>query len=578
MSISFDFTSIKNRIITSLQGKESWAKLISFGVDDTLLDSVVEEMVRQVQYKEINTFENWWGKARNRSSLLVEAPVHGYEVPRKKGGKGTCRVSVSETFDSSHSENIPIPKYFEVSNGDIFVVSDDNYILPANENYLDFEVNQGTKQFIQFQAQGLEFETKIVYDINVDNDLYDLYVNDILWTKVDSLFNYSSNDTVYEIFVPASLDHIILKFGNNVFGKKLLENDDVKFYYASTLGKSGDITSINSIDTIESQAYDVLGNPITLFVTNITPILGGRDFPSIEEIRNISPKVFQSGDRNTAKPDYEITFDKYQFISKSNVWGALEYLQDNNLDIFSFIPTNENVVHICALNNEYNDLTQEQKTDIVLDIYNKSDPTDLFKFETTEKILIEIYGNIVLKNFTYILNTEKTNIEQVLNANYNIANTDYEQNIDYSNFITLIDSIPSVKNHNSFIKIVSLNTFTEAYISNVFLPIFPIDGETIEVYIKLKTEDDSNYQLIGVGLDSGIITNYTSGIDLTGSLINVSNGVGTININSGLVLPFEDYDIKVSYKTLDNSVILTKRNQIISLNNIFLTVNYPSTI
>ena len=228
-TIQFDFDSIKRRIKNNLSSKSEWANFLDYGVADNIIDAIVQEMAYQMQYDEYLTYENWWDKARNKSSLLVQSEVHGYTVPRKQGAIGTLLVSTDENFSKSHGTDIIIPKYFQFSGNGIYVVSDSSYSFSSSENYVVLNCKQGESKQVKFLAFGNLYEEKFIDDSSIDNDMFDLYVNGILWQRVNTLFECGPEDRVYELKTKSDLSGVTIKFGNNVYGKKLSLNDVVEF-------------------------------------------------------------------------------------------------------------------------------------------------------------------------------------------------------------------------------------------------------------------------------------------------------------------------------------------------------------
>ena len=384
--IAFDYESIKNRVLQDLSAQSEWASFLDYGVINNIISSLVNELSYEIQYSEYNTMENFWNMARNRSSLLQMSPMHGYIVPRKQASNGVVRVSTSDTFDSSYSKNIEIPKFFQFSGGDLYVCASEDYTLNADENYVDVNCYQGEVKEVSFLAEGTQYEEKTIIDDSVDNSFFVLTVNDVEWTNVNSLFLHSKDEQVYQIRTLPNLSGVVIKFGNDIFGKKLTKNDVVSFKYISTEGSEGNIFSSDIIDTIESQAYDSSGNNVKLYCTNISTFVGGVDYPSLEQIREISPNVYQTGDRASSTTDYETILKEINYLSKVAVWGAYETLKDSKQDPWTFIPTEENVIHLALLDSAYNEITTEQKKSIIEKLHSKCDPTDLITFEDVYKI------------------------------------------------------------------------------------------------------------------------------------------------------------------------------------------------
>ena len=591
MKISFDYDSILKRMMDSISSKSEWASFLTFGVTENIFSPVAQEIAYLAQYKEYLTNENWFSKARNRSSLLVHSSVHGYEVPRKRGALGTVLVSTSKDFNAPYERNfnIPINKFFQFSGNSIYVASYKDYTMSYSDNYIEVEVKQGETKEISWQAEGNQYEEKMIDDSMIDNDFFELYVNTIKWTKVDTLFEYGANDLVYEIQTNPDLSGIIIKFGNDIFGKKLELNDSVIFKYVATDGADGNIYSANIIDTVETQAFDTDGKPVKLYVKNANPITGGKDYPTIDEIRTISPRVYQTGDRASSLLDYSTKIKQFNYISKLNVWGAYETLKDKGLDPWTFLPSEENVVHVALLNTNYEELNDTQKEQVVEDLHAKADPTDIVKFESIEKIPLIFIINGTVQNSSYTLLRVKANIENALENNYSIANTDFGENIYYSDFTRIIDEVDGVRNHISEINLKKEGMFLTQgdysmgvnYVGGFELPIYPIDYSKLKFYVENITDENPKYIQFAYSDSNGSIIGLENVEDygdfnINGSTINLSTGKGSLVISKGLTDVYSNYKIKIIYASSDSDLILRKRSDIFYYDESYITLNYPT--
>lgn len=571
--IAFDYESIKNRVLQNLSAQSEWASFLDYGVIDNIISSIVNEMSYQIQYAEYNTTENFWNMARNRSSLLQMSPMHGYIVPRKQASNGIVRISTSENFDSSYPKNIEIPKFFQFSGDDIYVCSNGNYTLNANENYIDINCSQGEVKEVSFLAEGLQYEEKVILDDSIDNSFFVLTVNgdENEWTYVNSLFLYGSNDKVYQIRTLPNLSGITIKFGNDVFGKKLNKNDQIKFKYISTKGSQGNIYTSDVINRVESQAFDSSGTSVKLYCTNTTTFIGGVDYPSLEEIREISPNVYQTGDRASSKTDYTTILKQINYLSKVSVWGAYETLKDKDEDPWGFIPSEENVVHLALLMSDYKPIDElpdesarEIKTKIIDELHDLCDPTDLISFEVVNKIpmVFHVDGTIVSSAYTTaeVESYIKTNLSSV----YGIENMDFGESVYDSDYVRLIDETKGVKNHISYIELYKSDLhFSSAYYGDFNLPIYPIDYKSVAIYIKDESDPNSEYEKMAICDFNGNIVGADDTVYITtGSSINLNNGRGILNVVYGLTSDFENYTFKVVYQYIEKNLKNPSRSNI----------------
>lgn len=576
--IQFDYTSILNRMLTSLASKSLWADFLQYGVAENLYSPIAQEMAYSMGYDEYLTVENMWGKARNKSSLLVQSSVHGFKVPRKKGATGTLRVSTSKDFDEVYSGgvNVQIPKFFEFSGNGIYVVSDLTYTLSPSNTYLDIQCKQGEYKSVSFLANGDVYESKEVIDDSVDNDFFELYVNGIPWTCVDTLFECEASDLVYEISTKNDLSGIVIKFGNDVYGKKLETNDKVEFRYISTLGDKGIIYAPSIIDTVESQAFDTNGKPVKLYVTNTSAIIGGEDYPTLDNIRTLSPRVYQTGDRASNADDYKTMIRRFSYISKVNVWGAYETLKDANRDLWDYIPSDENVVHLALLDSLYNNLSEDEKTQVIEDLHSKCDPTDLISFETVEKIPLVFNVNATVKNSAYSLIQVKSNIESALIENYSISAMDFGINIYNSDFVAMLDAVDGVRNHISEILIKKEGKlFIQNYLVRLALPIYPIDYTKVRIYVEDTSDDEPQYELMATCDANGNIIGVGK-YNTSNSILNLSTGKGYLIVNSGLTKNYTNYNIRILYAGANLDLTLKNRADIFTYDSSDITVSYPT--
>ncbi|MGD9678183.1 MAG: hypothetical protein AB7V16_07440 [Vulcanibacillus sp.] len=579
--IQFDFESIKQRVINNLSSKSEWAEFLAYGTNSLLIDAIAQEMAYQVQYKEYLTFENWWSLARNKSSLLVTAPIHGYKVPRKIGANGFVTISVGENFDVAHPRDIYIPKFFQFSNGETTVCSSSLVRFPAGDLSIDIPVKQGEYKELTFIAVGDTFETYDVVDDSVENSMYELYVNNILWNPVVNLFEHTGSEIVYELNTSPDFRKVTLRFGNNVFGKKLNTNDTVLFRYISTLGANGNISSINIIDTVESQAYDDLQNSVDLFVTNNEPILGGFDYPNIEQIRSISPKVFQSGDRASTRDDYQVSLEQLDFISKATVWGVYEYNIDRGESPWTFVPSEENVVHLAVLNSAYQNLNTIEQNETINLLYPKASPTDVIVFETVDVIDLVFKVNAVVLNSSFSLLAVKAGIDLALSEEFSIEKMQFNQNIHGSDLARFVDEVEGVRNHTTTVFIEKEFEFTSAYVSTIQVPLYPMNPTDAYIYIKKKTEAESEYTQLGYIDGNGDIRSVQDPLTLTdiynlsGSNISLGTGSGLLVVQFGLFDDYDLYDLKIKYSLSVPDIELRSRAQILRYKSSDITISYP---
>ncbi len=98
-------------------------------------------------------------------------------------------------------------------------------------------------------------------------------------------------------------------FGDNIFGKKLIEGNFISVNYISSNGDTGN--GVNDFNFSGSLKYTRNGIEYTAtsgisLITTISPATGGENIESVESIRKYAPKVYATQNRAVTANDFEI--------------------------------------------------------------------------------------------------------------------------------------------------------------------------------------------------------------------------------------------------------------------------------
>lgn len=607
---TFDVTSIKNRIITSLRKSKAWSTILPNSASFRLIDAVAEEIAYLALYDEYLTREQKWNLARNRSSLISQSDIFKYTPARKTGANGQVKVSISQYInnddwntlttyatddytvyndliykslqdsntgnqpdtsptywqyqDVSPTKNISIPRFTIFStDDDIQFTNTSASTLTTADQYKYIDIIQGIPNSDNFTALGNVFEEIEIDNDSIENTFLEVYVNNILWTKVDNIYSADENEKKYEVFNKPDASGIIIKFGNGSYGLKLSTGDVVNIKYLETQGYDGNVNETNQIINVNSNIQNVDGETITLYVTNTDVVTGGLEREGLESIRANAPLYFQAGDRATTKNDYKTIIEAQSNVSKAVAWGVNEVNEDNNDDPWTFVDSEENVVHVAALNTAYNTLSNAEKLIVATAINENKSPTDIVQFEDVVKVLLVFQGTIYVSNSIYTLAEVKQNVLDELEATYEIENINFEQNLYYSDYQALIDNTTGVDYHDTVAKFSTYPSFSSAYIAQATLRLNPVTTSSIQVYVE-DTTGSEGYKLIGTDDGAGGFV-AESGYTLGGSSVNYTTGVCVINVASGLSGTYTDYNIKIVHSHTSNNLLLSNRYEIFDL-------------
>jgi hypothetical protein len=209
------------------------------------------------------------------------------------------------------------------------------------------------KEYPNVNALGENFEVvKLLPGSSINVDYFNIHVyvkeqNTNKWyeyNRVPSLYLASNNERCFEVRINHNKNYEI-KFGNDINGRKLRENELISIYYLETSGKEGSITkgafsdtSLNifnttKFDTIFTDIKDDTLNFITIDesvnfnCTNTEASTEYSDEESVESIKQNAPKFFSS--------DYKLlTINDFETFIRSNFGNMLNDFTIFNNEIF----------------------------------------------------------------------------------------------------------------------------------------------------------------------------------------------------------------------------------------------------
>lgn len=571
--IQFDAVSVAERIKDKLRAKSSWQDILFFSTNQRIIDAVAEEIADDMQYDEKLTTECKWNLAKQTTSILAENKFFNYFPYRKNGASGVLKVSTSPTYNTSYSLPIAINKYDVFASDTLNFCALINQTLLASDMYKNIEIVQGTPKEETFTALGNSFETFTVNNSSIENNYYDVYVNNEIYTKVDSIREAdSATSKVYVLENLNDFSGVTIQFGDDYFGRKLVLGDTVVFKYIETAGDQGNVGSAGIIVNTVSTFYDSTGKAVQLYCTNDSAINGGTTYEDIENIREKAPKKYKSGDTAITSDDYKSIIEAFPFVKKVNVWGEEEVNEDAGNEPGTFIAAEENVVHVAIVSNLDSSITAYQESLIREGINNKKGPTDIIQFDETNFIYIafNIAAFITDKNYTISYVTEQ--IATQLSTKYSISALSFKHPIYLSDYIATINNADGVGYHNTTFQLYTFDSFTSSYVCNIDIAMTNIKPNSVKLYIKDVTQTGL-YVLFAQDDGAGnLVANGT--LTLSGSTINYTNGIATVIITDGLTAAYPNYSIKTVFSVTDSSILPTARNQIISLGDGTTTVTY----
>lgn len=285
--------------------------------------------------------EAWVDTAELRQSQVSHATDLNY-LPRSRISSQS--ILEVEVFPADTPSSIILPKYYRFKTSDnngrtIYFLTDQDYTtnVDANGRYIFRNVNVYQGEIVDefFDVEGVRVEGRFtVYDepfviasSNIDINSIEVFVgasagdpNPTRYTRAKTLAETTSTSTTY--FIRGIYDdQYAVEFGDGTFGAPLSNGNRVQVRYRDTLGP---IIQGNYVFT---RTTDISGYS-DISINSATRVQGGFERESIEEIRQNSPKHFQTQDRAVTDTDYEnIIKESFPQIQRVSVFGGEEVQQ-----------------------------------------------------------------------------------------------------------------------------------------------------------------------------------------------------------------------------------------------------------
>lgn len=255
------------------------------------------------------------------------------------------------------------------------------------------------------------------------------------------------------------------------------------------------------------------------------------------------------------------------YIEKALVWGAYETNKDSGLSLWTFIESEDNVVHVSAFTPAGDQLTDSEKNAIIYDLATNQvkPPSDILQFTDVEFIWLEIHSVVYALERSVVLSSLVQTVKDALTVKYGLDNMNFKQPIYDTQWKGIISAIPNVYRHTSEIKLVKYETFNTPYEADCNLPLPPIELNTVLAYVRDITLESNPW--IKVAQSSSGSWVASSGYTVSGTF-NHSTGLGGLTVLTGLTGAIADYEIKYIYTTDSLNFEPTRRNQILRIDSV----------
>lgn len=569
--MKFDYDSVLARLKARVLSKLDGENLLLFSTNSAFLEAAAEEFADADMYDEFLTREAVWETAQGYNSIMKQVSFYDYKPHRKVGSTGYIRVSTSKTFDGSWGTNITIPKFTQMSGGGLTFLSKESTYLAANADYVDIPVIQGekTEKTVEITSTAypeLRYAAIVIKDPNIENSLYSVKVNGVLWTEVNSIRLATSNeDLYYTLQTLSDFSGVEITFGNGVFGKKLEYGDIVTFEYLQTKGEDGNVLSGGIITSVDTALKDESGSDVELFCTNLDALVGGSDYESVESIRSTAPLSFQTGNRAISSSDYATLIKQTNLVDKVQVWGEKEINEDAGNKPGTYVEASENLIYITGITVDPETgiglpLSESSKSLIREALNDKKGTTDILQFVDTQVVYVTFESEVYISNTKYSSEQVIGNVHNALASEYSLSEAAYKKNLYFSDYYKTIDAAEGVDHHRTTLSFSEFFKFSSAYLVSMNINLANIMPGTVKLYIR-DTAADGEWSQLGHDNGSGILIGdqidpndpSRGSYDLNSATISYIDGaIGDIIITYGLNQPFSNYEIRVDFALQDS--------------------------
>lgn len=351
--------------------------------------------------------------------------------------------------------------------------------------FLKVPVIQGKiKNYTFGKAAGERFETLLLPVANcedasnsVSKDFLKVFVNltptipsaKEEWVQVSNLLLASPYDKVFEVNNLPDYSGVTFKFGDGINGQRLPIGAEISAQYLETAGLEGNIDKRYQItDLVYPEDYDMIDprtRNITRFisVTNISPILGGKNEEGEGELREVAPLDYLRYYAIATTQAYENQIQQYAQIGldKVKVFSGSRISQSNtsfdqvaNTSALS-LDIAQNVLYVTAVSSNGDMIEDAEKTliePVAKAIGDLKAPSDTLAYIDPNFIKMRL-NTIVYSSSTDMSDKDIIDLEtQALRDNYSIFNRNFRQPFYNSDFIRQVASFPFVDYVETYIE------------------------------------------------------------------------------------------------------------------------------
>ena len=395
-----------------------------FGQLINVLGSTAQNIMSYIE--DAFTEHNKYTASRKRS-IYGLAALSGYEP--SLGNAAVCEVQLSFLPSNDTSQSAIIPDKTPVTcsqNGLSY-----NILLPQEAIVMNMSNDNSNRSVMMvegsFETQSFVSEGGKLYSINVrfqgdcDVQFTEVRVNNELWERSASLYDMDADAKQY-VIKTSMVSGFDLVFGNNVHGRALKSDDDVKVTYLLHSGELGNINPNQDVEfTFEEPLVNGIGEPIDgnevilITLTNKDSVNSGTYSESAEKIKELIGFNSRSLVLADAK-NFKQYFSRFSFVGYNRTWVEPGSMIVNSIIMRNYKNLMDNGAAYFDLNLDDFLLNDAQKTSIKNSLRNSNQMLagTIFNIFSPELCNYAMMMYIKLKDKSYDKTTISAKIENLV--------------------------------------------------------------------------------------------------------------------------------------------------------------------
>lgn len=451
--------------------------------------------------------------AQRKKSIYGLAALSGYMPSYGKASIVSLKLDFMPFNSKDSTYNVLL------RNGTIFTCTQNglmyNLMLPQESIILNpadnatkyFTAIQGNFESQRFISTGGKYYSVSVHFVgNLDLDYLTVRVNDILWTRKDSLYDMLPNENAY-VLKPSPDGSISVVFGNSIHGKELSVDDVIDVSYLIHDGEYGNVNpNLETYFVFNENLNDINGeeyNGNELF--NVTfastdAITSGSNADGLFDVKQMIGLNSRSLVLTTPN-NYKEMLSKFGFCGYNRTWSDPNSNVINSLIIKNFKSNLTNPSDYFTLNEEDFKLNDSQKRSIFNYISRSGNQLASVKYGIFDPDICKyaMWVYVKMNSTQYNKEVVKTTVRNIIGSFFmNIQSDYFIPKSDISYLLKLaINGIESVDIY--ILSEMNEKALIEGKYTDVKFELNNTTGQYVKKTEKVKLYDGENP---GLGLDA----------------------------------------------------------------------------